>query len=111
MTWWSWMVLGAILLGAELFAVDAQFYLVFIGASAALVGLAGLAGIALPDWAQWASFATLALILMFSFRQKLYAKIHGGVEDFENSLAGGSVTARTDIAPGAEARVEHHGSE
>ena len=31
MTWWSWMVLGAVLLGVELFAIDAQFYLVFLG--------------------------------------------------------------------------------
>ena len=35
MTWWAWMILGAVLLGAELFAVDAQFYLVFLGVSAA----------------------------------------------------------------------------
>ena len=42
MTWWMWMTLGAFLLGAELFAIDVQFYLVFLGVSAALVGLAGL---------------------------------------------------------------------
>ena len=35
MTWWGWMILGAVMLGAELFAVDAQFYLVFLGVSAA----------------------------------------------------------------------------
>ena len=29
MMWWAWMVLGAVLLAVELFAVDAQFYLVF----------------------------------------------------------------------------------
>ena len=33
MTWWGWMILGAVLFGAELFAVDAQFYLVFLGLS------------------------------------------------------------------------------
>ena len=42
MEWWHWMVLGAVVLGAELMFVDAQFYLVFIGLSAALVGLADL---------------------------------------------------------------------
>ena len=62
MMWWGWMVLGALLLGVELFAVDAQFYLVFLGVSAALVGLAALMGIELPEWGQWALFATLALI-------------------------------------------------
>ena len=43
MTWWGWMVLGAVLFGAELFAVDAQFFLVFLGLSAAIVGLAEVA--------------------------------------------------------------------
>ena len=40
MTWWGWMILGAILLGAELFSIDAQFYLVFLGLAAAFVGAA-----------------------------------------------------------------------
>ena len=42
MTWWAWMILGAVLFGAELFAIDAQFYLVFLGVSAAIVGLVAL---------------------------------------------------------------------
>ncbi len=67
MTWWSWLVLGAVLLGAELFAIDAQFYLVFLGLSAALVGLAGLFGVSMSEWAQWTLFAVLALISFFSF--------------------------------------------
>ncbi|MBT8091090.1 MAG: hypothetical protein KJO01_12870 [Gammaproteobacteria bacterium] len=37
MTWWGWMILGAVLPGAELIAIDAQFYLLFLGISAALV--------------------------------------------------------------------------
>ena len=39
MTWWGWIIAGAILLGAELTFVNAQFYLVFIGSAAILVGL------------------------------------------------------------------------
>jgi membrane protein implicated in regulation of membrane protease activity len=72
MTWWGWMILGAVLLGAELFAIDAQFYLVFLGISAALVGLAGMVGIAMPEWAQWTAFASLSLIAFFTFRKSLY---------------------------------------
>ena len=53
MPWWGWLILGIGLLGVEMFVVDAQFYLVFIGVAAALVGLLGLTGIALPQWAQW----------------------------------------------------------
>ena len=34
MAWWSWCILGVVLLGIELLAVDAQFYLVFAGLAA-----------------------------------------------------------------------------
>ena len=39
MSWWAWVIAGAILLGAELAFVNAQFYLVFIGSAAIVVGL------------------------------------------------------------------------
>ena len=45
MQWWAWIAVGAILLGSELAFVDAQFYLVFIGASALVVGFLDLAGL------------------------------------------------------------------
>ncbi len=110
MTWWVWMLLGALLLGAELFAVDAQFYLVFMGISAVLIGLAGWLGVSLPEWAQWATFAILSLISFFSFRRSLYAKIHGGVAGFRANLSGDILNVVEAIEPGGEARVEHRGS-
>ena len=72
MTWWGWMILGAFLFGSELVAIDAQFFLVFLGISAMLVGLADLIGIAMPEWVQWLVFASLSLISMFTFRKQLY---------------------------------------
>lgn len=111
MTWWSWMILGAILLGAELLAIDAQFFLVFLGLSAALVGLAELLGIAMPEWVQWLLFATLSLISMLTFRKSLYAKIRGNVPGFKSSLVGDSVIVSDDLQPGSESRLEHRGSE
>jgi membrane protein implicated in regulation of membrane protease activity len=104
------MVLGAIILGVELLAVDAQFYLVFMGISAALVGLAGLLGITLPEWAQWTAFASLSLLSFFTFRKSLYAKIHGGVVGFRDNLSGDTISINEDIEPNDEARVEHRGS-
>jgi len=110
MLWWHWMVLGAVLLGAELFAIDAQFYLVFLGVSAALVGLAGLVGIAMPEWAQWMAFAALSLISFFTFRKSLYKKIRGEAVGFKESLSGHTVNVEKDLAPGAETRLEYRGS-
>ena len=51
MEWWQWVVLGVILLSAEML-VDADFYLVFVGLSAVLVGLVGLTLVELPIWGQ-----------------------------------------------------------
>jgi len=104
------MVLGAVLLGAELFAIDAQFYLVFLGVSAALVGLASLMGIVMPEWAQWLAFGTLSLISFFTFRKSLYQKIHGETVGYRGTLSGESIKINQDLAAGAEARVEYRGT-
>ena len=111
MTWWAWMVLGLVLLGFELFAVDAQFYLVFLGVSAALVGLAGMLGISVPEWAQWLAFATLSLFFFFTFRRTLYRKIRSGGENYPESLSGESINLVTDLEPGKEVRAQYRGSD
>ena len=111
MTWWSWMVLGAVLLGAELFAIDAQFYLVFLGVSAAVVGLASLFGIVMPEWAQWLAFAILALVFFVTFRKALYQKLRHGGPGFENPISSASITVTDEVAPGSDSRAEYRGSE
>ena len=110
MTWWGWMVLGAVLLGAELIAIDLQFYLVFLGISAALVGLASMLGVAMPEWAQWVEFATLSLISFFTFRKSLYEKIRGGAVGFRENLSGDIINIEEDLAAGSESRVEFRGT-
>jgi membrane protein implicated in regulation of membrane protease activity len=70
MQWWAWIAVGAILLGSELTFIDAQFYLVFVGGSAIVVGLLGLAGLALAPWLQWLIFAALAAVSMLTFRRQ-----------------------------------------
>ena len=42
MNWWGWLIIGFVLMGAELTAVDAAFYLIFVGAAAILMGALGL---------------------------------------------------------------------
>jgi membrane protein implicated in regulation of membrane protease activity len=111
MLWWHWMILGAIILGAELFAIDAQFYLVFLGISAAVVGLAELFGLALPEWGQWTAFATLSLLSFFTFRKSLYEKIRGGgSSDFRETISGETVNIQEDLPAGRESRTEFRGT-
>ena len=111
MAWWAWLVLGVGLLGVEMFVIDAQFYLVFIGLSAAVVGLLGLAGIELPVWAQWLTFSALAVVAMLAFRRRLYEIVrnrNGHVD--ERLTVGDRVAVATRLEPGQSGRVEYRGS-
>ena len=111
MTWWAWMILGAVLFGAELFAIDAQFYLVFLGLSAALVGLAAVFGVVMPEWVQWLVFASLSLMSMFTFRRALYDKIRGNVAGFKEGVAGEYLVIPQELPVGAQARASFRGSD
>jgi inner membrane protein len=111
MPWWGWLVVGALLLGVEMFVLDAQFYLVFLGVSAAIVGLFGLAGVAMPEWAQWLMFAALALITMVAFRRRVYQLVRGRTGLVEERLTlGDRVTIPTRLDPGQTCRVDYRGS-
>ena len=111
MTSWGWLILGALLFGSEIVAVDAQFYLVFLGLSAMLVGLADLAGIAMPEWVQWLVFATLSLLSMFTFRKSLYNKVRGNVPGFKEGVAGEYVRIDNELAPGNDTRTQFRGTD
>jgi membrane protein implicated in regulation of membrane protease activity len=105
------MILGAVLFGAEMIAIDAQFYLVFIGLSAAIVGLLGLAGVTMPEWAQWLVFASLSLVSMFTFRRSLYDRIRGGAPGFRDGVDGDFLVIPQELAAGAQGRASFRGSD
>jgi membrane protein implicated in regulation of membrane protease activity len=108
--WWGWTVIGILLLASELFAIDAQFYLVFLGASAVAVGLALLVGIALPVWMQWVTFGALAVVLMFTVRRKLYDMLRGPAPDVGSTTIGQTVRIPEELPPGGSCRTEFQGS-
>ncbi|HKQ83090.1 MAG TPA: NfeD family protein [Steroidobacteraceae bacterium] len=111
MPWYGWIILGAALLGTEMFVIDAQFYLVFFGFSALVVGVLGLAGIVLPAWAQWLTMGLLAALLMVTFRKRLYERVRrveGTVA--ERVAAGDRIRMNTRLAPGESGKVEFRGT-
>jgi membrane protein implicated in regulation of membrane protease activity len=111
MAWWAWLVLGIGLLGVEMFVIDAQFYLVFIGLSAALVGLLGLFGIDLPNWAQWLVFSVLGVAAMLAFRRRVYQRVRGQEGRVDERLTvGDRVVVGARLEPGQSGRVEYRGS-
>ena len=111
MPWWGWVTVGAILLVAELSVVDLEFYLVFLGVSALLVGLLGLSGIALPFWAEWLTFAGLAVGSLVFFRQRVYAKLRPPPEEeIPTGVEGDFATASERIEPGSMGAVTLRGA-
>ncbi len=110
MEWWHWIILGSVLFAAEIFAIEAQFYLVFLGLSAATVGFLGWIGLDLPAWAQWATFGMLSLISLVTLRKFLHTKIHGNQPDYKVGVAGEFLTIENALEAGQSSRVSFRGT-
>jgi len=111
MPWWGWIVVGGVLLGAELFVVPTDFFLVFLGLAAILVG--GVVWIAsgVSVSAQWALFAVLAVVLLVGSRRRLRARLAGAAPPrVDDTLVGERGVAHAAIAAGAEGRIELRGT-
>jgi inner membrane protein len=110
MQWWAWIAIGAILLGSELTLVNAQFYLVFLGISAFVVGLLEVTGLVTADWLQWATFAVISVVSMLTFRKQIYEKMRHALPPMKSGPAGEIVTLPTVLPPGETCRLEYRGS-
>ena len=111
MPWWGWVTVGALLLVAEMTIVDLEFYLVFLGVSALLVGVLELGGISMPYWMQWIVFAILAVGSLVIFRQRVYAKLRPPPEsDIQQGVEGDRAIALEAIEPGAMGSVTLRGA-
>jgi inner membrane protein len=110
MQWWAWIAVGAILLGAELTFVNAQFYLVFVGASALIVGFLGLAELNVPAWLQWLIFIALAVGSLLGFRRRFYERLRPKLPVMKSTPAGESVVLPQALPPGEACRLEYRGS-
>jgi len=109
MSWWGWAIAGAILFGAELSFVSAQFYLVFIGSAAMLVGLVTLV-VPLAEWLQWGLFAALAVVSMVTFRSRIYQRFHGATPAVRTGPRGGIITLPAALGAGDSCQAEYGGS-
>lgn len=110
MQWWTWLVIGILLLATELFAIDAQFYLVFLGAGALVVGLSLMIGIGLPEWLQWVTFAVVSLIFMVTIRRKLYEMLRSAPVKMGAEAVGQTITIDNELPPGRSCRAEFRGT-
>ncbi len=109
MQWWAWITVGAVLLGSELTYVNAQFYLVFVGAAAMVVGFLDLTGLIPAVWIQWSLFALLAIGSLMAFRRRVYERIRGRLPDIKLGPKGETVILPAELPPGETCRLEFRG--
>lgn len=109
MAWWFWIVLGAVLLAAEVI-IAADFYLVFFGIAGLVLGLLTVFGVALPVWAQWLLFAALAVAGLVFYRGRWKRKLMTADRAMPPELEGETGMACDAIAAGARGRVDLRGT-
>lgn len=97
MSWWAWLIMGILLLGAEA-VTPGLFFLFFFGVSGIIIGALVAAGLGGPAWLQFLLFSIFAVVLIFLFRGKLL-ELRGITGEGDTSdLIGGTVKLTTDIA-------------
>jgi hypothetical protein len=70
MSWWIWLLLGLVLVLAEVLT-PGGFALLLFGAAALLTGFVAATGVLTMWWAQWVLFAFLSIIMLLALRQPL----------------------------------------
>jgi membrane protein implicated in regulation of membrane protease activity len=111
MTWWIWLIAGIGLLAIEMFLIDAEFYLVFVGVSAIIVGVLGVAGVELPQAAQWILFSVLAIVSLLAFRRRIYAMVRNRTGHVQDRVTSGDrVRVPVRLEPGQTCRLDYRGT-
>jgi hypothetical protein len=110
MVWWLWVILGFVLLFAEL-TTPGGFFFVFFGGAALLIGVITGLGLGGPAWLQWLLFPILSLASAALFRPKLVRKLrpHSSSADIDN-LSGQTAITGEDISQGATGQVQMRGT-
>lgn len=110
MTWWTWLIIGLILAGAELL-LPTGFFLFFFGIGGVAVAVLTYAELLSSFTSQGIAFIVISLACVALLRKPLLTKFH-----FRNraravdSLIGETAKALEPIAPDALGRVELRGS-
>jgi len=108
MAWWIWVILGLVLMVAEL-VVPGTFYIFFFGVGGIVVGVLVLAGVAGPDWMQWALFSVLSVAFIGVLRKPLINRYRTPPVEID-TMVGDHGVALEDIPPGGAGKVEMRGS-
>ena len=109
-TWWMWVILGVILLAAEVLT-PGGFFIFFFGAGAVIVGLAKLMGLSLSLPAEGLIFLVVSVAGVVFFRKPLQDRFHKLTPDIPVDLLTGEVAVtQGEVAAGGIGKVELRGT-
>ena len=111
MPWWGWVSIGVFLLGAELFGIDAAFYLIFVGFAMILTGRIDVSVGGMEIWVQFMIFGVISIFLLVLFRKRLYKKFRGVATDLNVGPTGEKITLEATLPPGGTGRQRFRGSQ
>ena len=111
MTWWIWILIGLLLLAAEV-AVPGGIIMLFFGIAALIVGALVAGGLGGPLWVQSLLFSLLSIVSLTTLREPILRKMGARIAraDRVDAIEGENVLVITDLAPGADGKVEFRGT-
>ena len=109
MDWWIWILLGLLLLLAEL-VTPGGFYILFFGIGAVIVGILVALEISGPTWVQFLLFSIVSLLSLWLFREKLLELTRAPSPDRVDTLVGETAVALEDISINGIGKAEMRGT-
>ncbi len=108
MEWWMWVILGFVLLAAEM--VSAGLFLMFFGVGGIVVGGLVRFHVIEAAWMQWLAFSVVSLGSLALLRKPLQHQLKINVRKDQDTMLGERAVATEEIAAGASGKVEMRGS-
>jgi hypothetical protein len=108
--WWHWLVLGLLLVVAEM-AASGGFYIIFFGIGAIVVGLLASFDLAGPLWMQLLLFSAISVGMLLIFRKRLLKWLQVDPQSPAVDMIVGEIgIAAEELPPGKVGRVELRGT-
>jgi inner membrane protein len=109
MEWWIWLLLGLLLLLAEL-VISGGFYIVFFGVGAIVVGILTAFQAAGPTWFQFILFSIVSVVSLWLFREKLLQLTRARTSETVDNIVGETALLLEDISANGVGKAEMRGT-
>jgi membrane protein implicated in regulation of membrane protease activity len=109
MDWWIWILLGLVLLLAEL-VTPGGFYILFFGLGGIAVGLLSVFEAAGPSWFHIVLFSIISVFSLWFFREKLLELTRGPSMDRVDTYIGETAVVLDDISVNGIGKAEMRGT-